>query len=60
MRASILKTMGVLALALCGLGLSGCCNCCQNCNDPWERYQPCDLIEGQQSRDCAPSCDPCG
>ena len=56
MRASILKTICVLALTVCGLGLTGCC---ANCEDQWAHYKPCDLVEGQPARDCAPSCNPC-
>ena len=46
-----------VALAVFGLtvllGLGGCCgkwqpNCCNN----WDWYDPCDLIEGREARDC--------
>lgn len=59
MRA-ILKSIGVLALAVCGLGLTGCCNG-NNCWDAWDPYDRnrCDLVEGREWRDCNPSCGPC-
>lgn len=57
MRASILKTFSILALAACGLALSGCC---ANCDDKWQ-YNACDLIEGQEACECVNSCAPkCG
>jgi hypothetical protein len=55
MRVS-LAVLGGLCLLL---GLAGCCsdkcpswqpNCCNN----WDWYDPCDLVEGREARNCAP------
>ena len=54
MRAFIFKTVGVLAFAALGLGLTGCAGRCfgSTCCDAWESYEPCDLIEGHPPGCC--------
>jgi len=54
-----LAVLGVVAFGFTACNTSSCGGTDGNCDQSWDFYEQCNLIEGRQERCCANDCDCC-